>query len=255
MRYLIDNFADIAGFTRTHLYLALVPLLIGLVIAIPVGTAVRRVPWLRRVTATLASLAFTIPSLALFVIIPPLAGIATIDPLNVVIALSIYSVALLVIAVPAALDSVPTAVLDAADAIGYTRLRRSLTVEFPLALPVFVANLRVVAVTNISMVTVGALIGVGGLGKLFTQGYQRDYPDEIVAGIIVVLVVALVVDRVLFLLGRWMTPWLAPAKSMPGTRKSSPPGTRKPSLPETRKSSPLGKRKLPWTRKLLGGAA
>ena len=56
--------------------------------------------------------------------------------------------------------------------------------------------------------TVGALIGVGGLGKLFTQGYQRDYPDEIVAGIIVVLVLALVVDRVLFVLGRWATPWL-----------------------------------------------
>ncbi|WP_067667648.1 ABC transporter permease [Nocardia miyunensis] len=208
MRYLIDNFAEIAGFARTHLYLALIPLLIGLVIAIPAGAAVRRVPWLRRITITVASLAFTIPSLALLVIIPPLAGIATIDPLNVVIALSIYSVALLIIAVPAALDSVPAEVLDASDAIGHTRLRRTLTVEFPLAIPVFVANLRVVAVTNISMVTVGALIGVGGLGKLFTQGYQRDYPDEIIAGIIVVLVLALVVDRALFVLGRWATPWL-----------------------------------------------
>lgn len=208
MKYLVNNFADIAGFARTHLFLALIPLLIGLVIAIPVGALVRRISWLRRVTVTIASLAFTIPSLALFVIIPPLAGIATIDPLNVVIALSIYSVALLVIAVPAALDSVPAAVLDSSDAIGYTRFRRILTVEFPLAIPVFVANLRVVAVTNISMVTVGALIGVGGLGKLFTQGYQRNYPDEIFAGIIVVLILALVVDRVLFLLGRWATPWL-----------------------------------------------
>ncbi|MBF6174520.1 ABC transporter permease [Nocardia blacklockiae] len=208
MRYLIDNFAEIAGFARTHLALALVPLLIGLVIAVPVGTLIRRVPWLRRTGVTLAGIAYTVPSLALFVIIPPLAGIPAIDPLNVVIALSVYSVALLVIAVPAALDSVSAAVLDAADAIGYSRPRRALTVEFPLALPVFVANLRVVAVTNISMVTVGALIGVGGLGKLFTQGYQRDYPDEIVAGIIVVLVLALLVDRVLFLLGRWCTPWL-----------------------------------------------
>ncbi|MFJ1457790.1 ABC transporter permease [Nocardia sp. N2S4-5] len=208
MRYLIDNFAEIAGFARTHLSLALIPLLIGLVIAVPVGTLIRRVPWLRRIGVTVAGIAYTIPSLALFVIIPPLAGIPAIDPLNVVIALSIYSVALLVIAVPAALDSVSAEVLDAADAIGHSRLRRALTVEFPLALPVFVANLRVVAVTNISMVTVGALIGVGGLGKLFTQGYQRDYPDEIVAGIIVVLVLALLVDRVLYLLGRWCTPWL-----------------------------------------------
>ncbi|NNH69780.1 ABC transporter permease [Nocardia uniformis] len=208
MKYLIDNFDEILGFTRTHLVLALVPLLVGLVIAIPIGALVHRVPWLRRLTVTAAGIAYTIPSLALFVILPPLLGISTIDPLNVIIALTIYSVALLVVAVPAALDSVPAAVLDASDAIGFGRLRRTLTVDFPLALPVFIANLRVVAVTNISMVTVGALIGVGGLGKLFTQGYQRDYPDEIVAGIIVVLVLALVIDRALYLLGRLCTPWL-----------------------------------------------
>ncbi|MFC9996765.1 ABC transporter permease [Nocardia sp. NPDC127526] len=216
MNYLIDNFGEIAGFTRTHLGLALAPLLIGLLIAIPLGALVHRVPWLRRVTVTAAGIAYTIPSLALFVIIPPLVGISTIDPLNVVIALTIYSVALLVVAVPAALDSVPATVLDAADAIGYTRLRRTLTVDFPLALPVFLANLRVVAVTNISMVTVGALIGVGGLGKLFTQGYQRDYPDEIVAGIIVVLALALVIDRALFLIGRWATPWVRTTKKRGG---------------------------------------
>ncbi|MGX1806888.1 ABC transporter permease [Nocardia sp. NPDC055321] len=216
MNYLLDNLGEIAGFTRTHLYLALLPLLLALVIAVPIGALVHRTRWPRRITTTVASIAYTIPSLALFVIIPPLLGIAVIDPLNVVIALTIYSVALLVTAVPAALDSVPAAVLDAADAIGYTRLRRVLTVDFPLALPVFVANLRVVAVTNISMVTVGALIGVGGLGKLFTQGYQRDYPDEIVAGIIVVLVLALIVDRALFLLGRLATPWLRDSRTAKG---------------------------------------
>ena len=177
-------------------------------IAIPAGALAHRARWLRRVTTTAASVAYTIPSLALFVIIPPLLGIGVIDPLNVVIALTIYSVALLITAVPAALDSVPADTLDAADAIGHPRWRRLLTVDFPLALPVFMANLRVVAVTNISMVTVGALIGVGGLGKLFTQGYQRDYPDEIVAGVIVVLVLALIVDRALYLVGRVATPWL-----------------------------------------------
>ncbi|MFI6169981.1 ABC transporter permease [Nocardia sp. NPDC051052] len=207
MRYLIDNFADIMGFTKTHLYLALVPLVLGLVIAIPVGALVRRVSWLRRVTVTTASLAYTIPSLALFVIIPPLAGISTIDPLNVIIALTLYSTALLVIAVPAALDSVSAEVIDAADAVGFSPLRRTLTVDMPLAIPVFVSSLRVVVVTNIAMVSVGALIGVGGVGKLFTQGYQRDYPDEIVAGIIVILALALIFDRLVYALGRWSTPW------------------------------------------------
>ncbi|WP_405178071.1 ABC transporter permease subunit [Nocardia sp. NBC_01377] len=207
MRYLIDNFSVVMGFTRTHVYLALVPLVIGSVIAIPVGASVRRVRWLRRVTVTVASLAYTVPSLALFVIIPPLVGISTIDPLTVIIALSVYSTALLVIAVPAALDSVAADVIDAADAIGYGPLRRTLTVDMPLAVPVFVSSLRVVVVSNIAMVSVGALIGVGGLGKLFTQGYQRDYPDEIVAGIIVTLALALIFDRAVYALGRLATPW------------------------------------------------
>ncbi|WP_039800512.1 ABC transporter permease [Nocardia araoensis] len=208
MRYLVENFSVIMGITATHLYLALLPLLVALVIAIPVGALVRRAAWLRRITVTAASLAYTVPSLALFVIIPPLVGISAIDPLNVIIALTVYSTALLVIAVPAALDSVPATVLDAADAVGYGPLRRTLTVDMPLAVPVFVSSLRVVVVTNIAMVSVGALIGVGGLGKLFTQGYQRDYPDEIVAGIIVTLALALVADRVVYALGRWSTPWV-----------------------------------------------
>jgi osmoprotectant transport system permease protein len=207
MKYLIDNFAEIMGSTRTHLYLALVPLALGLIIAIPVGALVRRVSWLRRITVTVASLSYTIPSLALFVIIPPLAGISTIDPLNVIMALTVYSTALLVIAVPTALDSVSPTVIDAADAVGFSSLRRTLTVDMPLAIPVFVSSLRVVVVTNIAMVSVGALIGVGGLGKLFTQGYQRDYPDEIIAGIIVTLALALIFDRLVYALGRWSTPW------------------------------------------------
>ncbi|WP_280241146.1 ABC transporter permease [Nocardia abscessus] len=208
MRYLVENFPEVMGLTATHLYLALTPLLLASVIAIPAGALVRRVPWLRRVTVTAASLAYTVPSLALLVIIPPLVGISAIDPLNVIIALTIYSTALLVIAVPAALDAVPATVLDAADAVGYGPLRRTLTVDMPLAVPVFVSSLRVVVVTNIAMVSVGALIGVGGLGKLFTQGYQRDYPDEIIAGVLVTLVLALVADRVVYALGRWSTPWV-----------------------------------------------
>lgn len=207
MRYLIDNFAEVMAITRTHLVLALVPLILGLVIAIPVGALVRGHGLARKITTTVSSLAYTIPSLALFVIIPPLVGISAIDPLTVIIALTVYSTALLLIAVPTALDTVPEAVVDAADAIGFGRLRRTLTVDMPLAVPVFASTLRVVVVTNIAMVSVGALIGVGGLGKLFTQGYQRDYPDQIIAGIIVTLALALVFDRLVFLLGRLATPW------------------------------------------------
>ena len=207
MSYLLDNFGKVWDLTTTHLYLALVPLLIGLVLAVPIGAAIQNVAWLRRTTLAVASVLFTIPSLALFVTIPAVFGLKVLDPLNVVIALSVYATALLVRAVPEALDSVSPAVIDAADAMGFTPLRRTLTVDLPLAIPVLVASIRVVTVTNISLVSIGSLIGIGGLGQLFTQGYSRNYPDEIVAGIIAIVALALAFDAALYLLGRWSTPW------------------------------------------------
>ncbi|MEH6796002.1 MAG: ABC transporter permease [Rhodococcus sp. (in: high G+C Gram-positive bacteria)] len=207
MNWLFDNFDVVLGYTKTHLYLSLVPLFVGLVIAIPLGTVIRNTRWVRRITLTVASIAFTLPSLALFVTIPAVVGLPVLDPLNVVIALTVYSTALLVRAVPEALDSVPFAVVDSAQAMGYSSLRRAVAVELPLALPVLIANIRVVAVTNISLVSVGSVIGIGGLGQLFTQGYQRDYPDQIFAGIISIVFLALVFDAALYLLGRRLTPW------------------------------------------------
>ncbi|MEV0945719.1 ABC transporter permease [Rhodococcus sp. NPDC049939] len=207
MRWLLDNFSVVVDLTKTHLYLALVPLLIGLMIAVPVGSVVKGVPWLRKITLIAAGIAFTIPSLALFVTIPSIVGLQILDPLNVVIALTIYSTALLIRAVPEALDSVPADVVDSATAMGFTRLGRVLTVDLPLAIPVLVATVRVVAVTNISLVSVGSVIGIGGLGTLFTQGYHRDYPDQILAGIIAIAVLALTFDVLLYLVGRLLTPW------------------------------------------------
>jgi osmoprotectant transport system permease protein len=91
--------------------------------------------------------------------------------------------------------------------MGFRPVRRFLTVELPLAVPVVVAGLRVAAVSNISLVSVGALIGVGGLGQLFTDGYQRNFPLEILTGIVLILLLALVVDGLLVLIGRVTTPW------------------------------------------------
>ncbi|TSE01889.1 ABC transporter permease [Skermania sp. ID1734] len=207
MNYLIDNFDVVSGLTKTHLYLALLPLLVGFALAVPIGVVMHRVSWLRRTTITVASIAYTIPSLALFVTIPGILGLRILDPLNVVIALSMFSAALLVRAMPEALDSVPPTVVDSANAMGFTTIRRTIGVELPLAIPVLVAGIRVVAVTNISLVSVGSVIGIGGLGQLFTQGYQRDYPGEILAGIIAIVVLALFFDALLYLTGRLLTPW------------------------------------------------
>jgi osmoprotectant transport system permease protein len=197
----------IARLTVEHLWLALLPVLLGLVISLPMGWLATRNASVRTVVITVTGLLYTVPSLALIVLMPLVLGIQILDPLNVVVALTIYSVALLVRSVADALDAVPSVVTAAATAMGFTPLRRFIGVELPLAVPVVVAGLRVAAVSNMSLVTVGALVGLGGLGQLFTEGFQRSIPAEIITGIVLVLLLALVVDVAVLLLGRAVTPW------------------------------------------------
>ncbi|HYO05043.1 MAG TPA: ABC transporter permease [Mycobacterium sp.] len=208
MQYLLTHLGDAWDLTLIHLWLSLVPLVLGLLIAVPLGALVQRTTVLRRFTTVVASIVFTIPSLALFVVLPLIIPTRILDQANVIVALTLYTVALLVRAVPEALDAVPPAVLDAATAVGYKPLTRILKVELPLAIPVLVASLRVVAVTNISMVSVGSVIGIGGLGTWFTEGYQADKSDQIVAGIIAIFVLAIVVDTLIMIAGKLATPWV-----------------------------------------------
>lgn len=207
MHYLLNHLHAAWALTLVHLRLSLIPVLLGLIIAVPLGALVWPRAGLRRLTTVTASIIFTIPSLALFVVLPLIIPTRILDEANVIVALTLYTTALLVRAVPEALDAVPDQTRDAAAAIGYTRLGRLLKVELPLAVPILTAGLRVVAVTNISMVAVGSVIGIGGLGTWFTAGYQADKSNQIVAGIIAVFVLAIVVDMVILLAGRLLTPW------------------------------------------------
>ncbi|OCB56561.1 ABC transporter permease [Mycobacterium vulneris] len=207
MRYLLNHLDDLWVLTVVHLRLSLVPIVLGLLIAVPLGAAVQRTAALRRITTLTASIIFTIPSLALFVVLPLIIPTRILDEANVIVALTLYTTALLVRAVPEALDAVPEQVRDAATAIGYRPWLRMLKVELPLAIPVLIAGLRVVAVTNISMVSVGSVIGIGGLGTWFTEGYQSNKSDQIIAGIIAIFVLAVVIDTLIMLLGKAITPW------------------------------------------------
>ncbi len=207
MHYLMTHHSTAWALTVIHLRLSLVPVLIGLVIAVPLGVLVHRTTTLRRLTTAAASVVFTIPSLALFVMLPLVIPTRILDEANVIIALTLYTTALLVRAVPEALDAVPAQVCDAATAIGYKPLARMVKVQLPLSLPVLITGLRVVVVTNISMVAVGSVIGIGGLGTWFTEGYQADKSDEIVAGIIAIFGLAVGIDIVIMLAGRLATPW------------------------------------------------
>jgi osmoprotectant transport system permease protein len=205
--WVLGNLEQIRDLTLEHLWFALLPVVIGLLLAIPMGWLANRSRLGRTLTINVSGLLYTVPSLALFVLLPPLLGTRILDPINVIVALTIYVVALLVRTVADALSAVPTVIVNAATAMGYTPLRRFLAVELPLSVPVVLAGLRVAAVSSISLVTVGAVIGFGGLGRMFTDGFQRDIPEEIITGIVLVLLIALVVDGLLLLLGRALTPW------------------------------------------------
>jgi osmoprotectant transport system permease protein len=207
MAWVLGNLETIRELTLQHLWFALLPVVIGLVLAIPLGWLANRTPAVRAVMINVSGLLYTVPSLALFVLLPLVLGTRILDPVNVIVALTIYTVALLVRTVADALAAVPPVILNSATAMGYTPLRRFLAVDLPLSVPVVVAGLRVAAVSSISLVTVGAVIGFGGLGQMFTDGFQRDIPQEIVAGIVLVLVMALVVDGLILLAGRVLTPW------------------------------------------------
>lgn len=207
MTYLLTHLDKAWALTLIHLRLSLVPIVIGLLIAIPLGAAVQRTTVARRTITVIASIIFTIPSLALFVALPLIIPTRILDETNVIVALTLYTTALLVRAVPEALDAVPVDVLDAATAVGYRPFTRIVKVELPLAVPVLIASLRVVAVTNISMVSVGSVIGIGGLGTWFTEGYQANKSNQIIAGIIAIFVLAVVIDALILLAGKVITPW------------------------------------------------
>ncbi len=213
MHYLINHLPTAWALTVIHLRLSLVPVLTGLLIALPWGVLAWRTTALRRLTTVAASAVFTIPSLALFVLLPLLIPTRILDEANVIVALTLYTTALLVRVVVEALDAVPAQVRDAASAVGYRPIARIVKVELPLSIPVLVAGLRVVVVTNISMVSVGAVIGIGGLGTWFTEGYQANKSDQIVAGIVAIFGLAAIIDISLMFIGRVATPWARVSRS------------------------------------------
>jgi len=185
--------------------------LVGLLIALPVGWLAHRYQWAYPPLLSITGLLYTIPSIALFVLVPPIFGLKSLDPLQVPIALSVYSVALLVRVVADGLQSVPADVTQAATAMGYGRLRRVLTVELPIATPVIIAGLRVATVSNVSLVAIAGTIGLANLGQLFVIGFQLSVPDPyyppIVLGIALCVLLAIVLDLLLVGANRVLTPW------------------------------------------------
>jgi len=207
MDWFTSHLDDVWELFVQHAYLAGVPLILGLVIALPVGWLARRYSVLYPPLIIGTGLLYTLPSLAVFILLPGILKTQILDPTNVLVAMTIYTVALLVRTVADGLGAIPEDVRLAANAMGYRPIRRLLGVELPLAIPVISAGMRVAAVSNVSIVSVAAIIGVAQLGSLFTDGFNRAFFAPIITGIIACGVLSLLFDVVIVVVTRLLTPW------------------------------------------------
>ena len=207
MNWIASNLDLIFGLTVNHVRLAILPIVLGFVIAVPLGWVASRNRTARTFIISAGSLLYTIPSLPLFVILPVILGTRILDDTNLVVALTIYAVAIMLRSATDAFGSVDRSIIDSAKATGFSRTGRFWRVEFPLAGPVLLAGLRVVSVSTIALVSVGVIIGSENLGYLFQNGKQRGILEEVVVGIVMSLLIALVFDLILVALGRVLMPW------------------------------------------------
>jgi proline/glycine betaine ABC transporter, permease protein len=214
VNWLINNLGQVGSYFLIHTLLSLGAIVAAAVLSVPLA---RLAVATRRFGGLLLgafSLLYAVPSLPMLVVIPVILGVPVRSPLNMVIVLTLYGISVLVTQVAEAFRSLPEDVVEAANALGVDPWRRFCQVEMPLAVPVLIAGLRVVAASTVSLVTVGALVGVQSLGTLFTDGFQRQLVESLLTGLGATLLLALVFDLLLVLLGRALTPWLRKRKQV-----------------------------------------
>ena len=194
--------------TLSQIWLSSFPIAIGFLGSLPLGYLASRSAFARTFLLSAGSVLYTIPSLAMFIVIPVLIGTSLLDPINVVIALTIYALSILVRSAADAFAAVSDQVQDSARAVGFSRLQSFFTVDLPLAGPALLAAVRVVSVSTVSLVSVGSVIGVSSLGFLFTDGFQRNFFVEIWVGIVGTVLIAAVFDVLLIAAGSLLLPWI-----------------------------------------------
>ncbi|TIC79505.1 ABC transporter permease [Nocardioides sp. GY 10127] len=203
-QYVSDYRTEITDATLQHLAITLVSVLAALALSFPLALLARRVPRLETAILGVATGLYTIPSVALLPLLVPFTGLS---PVTVVIGLALYALTVLVRAFLDGLRSVPADVTESATGLGYGRGRLLLAVELPLAVPVVMAGLRVATVSTVALTTVGSLVAYGGLGNLIADGVTSDFRAELLTASVLCVVIAVLLDVVLVLLQRLLTPW------------------------------------------------
>lgn len=201
--------SEIADRTVEHVFLTAVAVGIGLAISLPLGVLAYRHRRLYPPLTWFTGWLYTIPSLALFVLLLPFTGLST---ATAEIGLVSYTLLILIRNIVVGLRGVPDDVKEAARGMGYTRRQLLWGVELPLALPAVVAGVRIATVGTIGLVTVTALIGKGGLGRFILDGLNTFFNTEILLGAVLSVALALVADVVLLGLQRALSPWTRSAR-------------------------------------------
>ncbi|AWR14788.1 ABC transporter permease [Corynebacterium diphtheriae] len=198
---------EVLDLLRAHVLLSVPAIVISVLVAVPVGLFAARHPRVGNTVVQVTSLAYTIPALPMLVIVPFIVAVPLRSQINVIIALCVYGIALIVRTATDAFRSVPEEVRTAAVAQGMSPSQIAWKVDMPLAIPVLISGLRVLCVSTVGLVTIGALIGVSSLGSLFTDGFQRNITAEVVVGIVAVVLLAVLFDVACLILQRLCTPW------------------------------------------------
>ncbi|QCB94081.1 ABC transporter permease subunit [Cellulomonas shaoxiangyii] len=202
--YLERNGQDVLRHLEQHAALTAQAVLLALAVALPLAALAHVRPRLAGVVLAGTGVLYTVPSLALFAVLAPYTGIGR---RTVLIGLVVYALLVLVRNVLVGLQGVDPAVRDAARGMGYGRVRMLLAVELPQAVPAVVTGLRLATVSTVALVTVGVVVGYGGLGQLMFRGFRSNYRAEVVTATVLCLLLALVADLLLATLGRLLTPW------------------------------------------------
>jgi len=204
VQYVQDRQTEIVDATTQHLQITVAAVILGVVIAFPMALAARRYPRLESSILGVSTGIYTIPSLALFPLLVPFTGITA---TTVVIGLALYALTVLVRSMLEGLRSVPADVRESATGLGYGAGRLLFKVELPLALPVIMAGLRVATVSTVALTTVGSLVAYGGLGNLIKDGVLTNFRAELFTASVLCVVLAVLLDVVLVVAQRLMTPW------------------------------------------------
>jgi osmoprotectant transport system permease protein len=204
MEFLWNNPALVGSYLIQHLQMTGLALAIALAVAVPLSLLVVRVRWLMVPVMGTLGIIYTIPSLALIILLVPWLGL---NAQSVIAAMALYIQVILVRNLSVALQAIDPTILEAAKGMGMNAWQRWWRVQVPLVLPIFLAGLRLSAIVAIAIATIGAKFGAGGLGVLLFEGIaQAGRYDKIWAGAIAVSVLALMINLLLLQLEYLLTP-------------------------------------------------